>query len=174
MDLPVWSTAIQVHTQMSGSRWDRVSLKGVSDTFETQRVNDLVRFPPNSEAGQILRVEHPGSVVVLFDDSGLCILVPDGSMLEIDYATRSVRRVTGSEMLGSLRYAGTRATFFAELVPERPPEAVVCVTCKGSGLLPFPPPEGPHTIGCGTCYHLGWWLPGEQPGAVIEFFAGEE
>ena len=46
----------------------------------------------------------------------------------------------------------------APLIPNRPPEALDCDSCKGTGRI-----EGLPRVVC-NCGGLGWILPGEQQG----------
>jgi hypothetical protein len=90
---------------------------------------------------------------------------PDGSFVTWDHdTTGEVRACTDAYLQRMALCQGAKKwPELAELIPTRPPEAIDCATCRGTGV---PIPSMPQVI-C-ECGGVGWCIPGELHAA----FAG--
>ena len=117
------------------------------------------RFDRAKESG-IPRLSNDGSGVHICGSIGYdCYVSPDGDIFmetyelgsdEPPFADRSRPAQIACLVLGS-EYVPA----LAQLLPDRPPSAPVCDTCKGAGWL-HRGAFGPQGILCHDCSGLGW------------------
>jgi hypothetical protein len=97
--------------------------------------------PLYADLGGVVGVRPDGTFVGLGDD-------PDAAPAEMT----SVRWRDLAVLIGAKRYPELRA-----LIPPRPPDAVTCANCAGSGVIAELP-----TVTC-ACGGLGWIPPDWEP-----------
>ena len=133
-----------------------------------ERLREVVRrwieegreTPPHA-ISKITKIQPDGTelaVNALFlvgGPSGSSCLDADGEIWNLDYFDDSVTRLEdGPLKVGMISIASDHMPELAEWLPKRPPEALDCQPCAGSGRLPQPHPRVKWQ--CPACVGLGW------------------
>lgn len=98
-----------------------------------------------------------GGVPVYADMGGVFVVFGDGRVLSLEHDTTNVRPVEDPVWrMVALVSAAKKFPELAALMPERPPNAVTCPDCGGSGV------RFAKNLICGTCHYSGWVNPQKE------------
>jgi hypothetical protein len=115
------------------------------------------RWITEGKASHPATVSEPfNAVVIQGGPDGACYLDADGQFWSWDAWDNVFTRVEDDlTKVGLIAVAAEHLPELAAWLPRRPPEAMDCAICKGSGRSLSPGPQ----MQCQECVGLGWVLP---------------
>ena len=131
----------------------------LSDQIRSE-LERFVREPPEKPDGMAVIARESGVLPALFDWMAFGGIRPDGSVVWVEYDPPF--RMTPAEPAYVrnliLHKLAQRYAALATLDPQRPPDAIQCPPCKGTGILAVAGVTRPE-FSC-VCGGLGWLPPG--------------
>ena len=120
----------------------------------------FVRNPPEKPEGMALIAQESGVLPALFDWTAFGGIRVDGSVVWVEYdAPYRVRLAEPAYVRNLILHRLVqRYSSLATLAPQRPPDAIECPPCQGTGILRIAGVAQPE-FNC-VCGGLGWLPPG--------------
>ena len=103
-----------------------------------------------AESSAIRQVaEATGALPVHVDMGGALVITAEGDVVQYDLETGATVRPNEDWKVLALAKASRRFPELKELAPKKPPNAIQCPSCAGTGTMPG-------NTDCATCWATGW------------------
>jgi hypothetical protein len=132
-----------------------------------RRIAEFIGDSSSVHAHAYAAIARLNALPLLFDWTAFMALRLDGQIVWVPYddEPRDIKVVREGRLRNMGLFRGTRLHPDLQfLLPSKPPEAIVCPDCRGTGKVPFP--EGSKHLAdaviC-SCGGIGWVPHSEQP-----------